>query len=36
MPNTVVTNIPGPQERLYMAGAELVAMYGFGMVRRCR
>ncbi len=30
--NTVVTNIPGPQEPLFMAGAQLVAMYGFGMV----
>jgi diacylglycerol O-acyltransferase / wax synthase len=30
--NTVVTNIPGPQEPLYSGGARLVAMYGLGMV----
>jgi WS/DGAT/MGAT family acyltransferase len=30
--NTVVTNIPGPRVPLYMAGAELVRMYSFGMI----
>jgi hypothetical protein len=30
--NTTVTNMPGPRHRLYMAGAELVAMYGAGMI----
>jgi WS/DGAT/MGAT family acyltransferase len=30
--NTVVTNVPGAQEALYMAGAKMVASYGFGMV----
>jgi WS/DGAT/MGAT family acyltransferase len=30
--NTLVTNVPGPQQPLYFAGAELVAMYGLGPV----
>jgi diacylglycerol O-acyltransferase / wax synthase len=30
--NTTVTNMPGPQEPLYMAGARMVAMYGMGMI----
>jgi hypothetical protein len=30
--NTTVTNMPGPRHRLYFAGAELVAMYGAGMI----
>lgn len=30
--NTVVTNVPGPTEPLYFAGAELVTFYGIGMI----
>jgi hypothetical protein len=30
--NTSVSNMPGPRHTLYMAGAELVAMYGAGMI----
>jgi hypothetical protein len=30
--NTTVTNMPGPRHPLYMAGAQLVAMYGAGMI----
>jgi WS/DGAT/MGAT family acyltransferase len=30
--NTTVTNMPGPRRPLYFAGAELVAMYGAGMI----
>jgi diacylglycerol O-acyltransferase len=30
--NTVVSNVPGPQQPLYFAGAKAVAMFGFGMI----
>jgi WS/DGAT/MGAT family acyltransferase len=30
--NTVITNVPGPQEPLYSAGARLVANYGMGPI----
>ncbi len=30
--NATVTNMPGPQKPLYMAGAKCVAMYGAGMI----
>jgi hypothetical protein len=30
--NTTVTNMPGPRQALYMAGAELIAMFGAGMI----
>jgi diacylglycerol O-acyltransferase len=30
--NTTVTNMPGPRHPLYMAGAQLVGMYGAGMI----
>jgi WS/DGAT/MGAT family acyltransferase len=30
--NTVITNVPGPQMPLYMAGAEMVALFGMGPV----
>jgi diacylglycerol O-acyltransferase / wax synthase len=30
--NTVITNVPGPQQPLYSCGARLVAQYGLGMV----
>ena len=30
--NTTVTNMPGPREPLYLAGAQLVTMYGIGMI----
>ncbi len=30
--NTVVTNVPGPQQPLYFCGARLVTMYGMGPI----
>jgi len=30
--NTVITNVPGPQMPLYMAGAQMVALFGMGPV----
>ena len=30
--NTVITNVPGPQVPLYLAGAEMLALYGMGPV----
>lgn len=30
--NTTVTNMPGPRHPLYLAGAQMVAMYGAGMI----
>lgn len=30
--NTVITNVPGPQIPLYMAGAQMVALFGMGPV----
>jgi diacylglycerol O-acyltransferase / wax synthase len=30
--NTVITNVPGPQNPLYLAGARLVTMAGFGPI----
>jgi WS/DGAT/MGAT family acyltransferase len=30
--NTVITNVPGPQMPLYMAGAQMVALYGMGPI----
>ena len=33
MVNCVITNVPGPQQALYMRGARLVAQYGLGPVQ---
>ena len=30
--NTVITNVPGPQMPLYMAGAQMVALFGMGPI----
>ncbi len=34
--NTVVTNVPGPQQPLYFCGAELVNQYGLGIVQNAQ
>ena len=31
--NTVVTNVPGPQQPLYFCGAEMINQYGLGIVQ---